>query len=100
MQWNQIPVHCYPDGLLACMYGSVSGNCHELFLLSKSGLMEKLQLLMPEGPEVFGGDQRAVYSLYGNLLLLSLTIFWGYSNLLNGSDQALGTKECQKCRKW
>ena len=26
--------------------------------------MEKLQLLMPEGPEVFGGGQRAVYSLY------------------------------------
>ena len=37
-----------PDGLLASMYGPVNGNMHDSFLLSTSGLLDKLQTFMPD----------------------------------------------------
>ena len=49
-----------PDGLFAPMYGPVSGNRYASFLLSTSGLLDKLQTFMPDLP---GSD---VFSLYGD----------------------------------
>ena len=37
-----------PDGLFASMYGLVSGNRHDSFLLSNSGLLNKLEEFMPD----------------------------------------------------
>ena len=39
-----------PDGLFASMYGPVNGNQHDSFLLSTSGLLDKLQTFMPDLP--------------------------------------------------
>jgi nuclease HARBI1 len=51
-----------PDGLFASMYGPVSGNRHYSFLLSNSGLLNKLQEFMPDdAPEDIAA---VVYSLY------------------------------------
>jgi DDE superfamily endonuclease len=53
-----------PDGLFASMYGLVSGNRHDSFLLSKSGLLNKLQEFVPDdAPEDIAA---VIYSLYGD----------------------------------
>ena len=39
-----------PDGLFASMYGPVSGNRHDSFFLSTSGLLDKLHAFMPHIP--------------------------------------------------
>ena len=72
-----------PDGLFASMYGPVSGNRHDSFFLSTSGLLDKLQTFMPDLP---GSD---VFSLYGDPAYpQSIYIFGGYNNPLNGSTHA------------
>ena len=46
------------------MYGLVSGNRHDSFLLSKSGLLNKLQQFMPvDAPEDI---EAVIYSWYGD----------------------------------
>ena len=73
-----------PDGLFASMYGPVNGNRHDSFLLSTSGLLEKLQAFMPDLPGT------VVFSLYGDPAYpQSIYIFGGYKNPLNGSAHAL-----------
>jgi DDE superfamily endonuclease len=70
-----------PDGLFESMYGLVSGNRHNSFLLSNSDLLNKLQELMTDdAPE----DIAAVLcSLYGNPAYpQSIPIFGGYKILL------------------
>ena len=53
-----------PDSLFASMYGLVSGNRHDSFLLSNSGLLNKLQEFMPDdAPEQI---EAFVYSLCGD----------------------------------
>ena len=53
-----------PDGLFASMYGPVDGKRHDSFLLSRSGLLNKLQEFMPDGaPEDIVA---VIYSLYGD----------------------------------
>ena len=53
-----------PDGLFVSMYGLVSGNRHDSFLLSKSGLLNKLQQFMPvDAPEDI---EAVIYSWYGD----------------------------------
>jgi DDE superfamily endonuclease len=37
-----------PDGLFASMYGPISGNRHDSFFLSNSGLLNKLQEFMQD----------------------------------------------------
>ena len=37
-----------PDGFIASMYGPVNGNWHDSFLLSTSGLVDKIQAFMPD----------------------------------------------------
>jgi nuclease HARBI1 len=73
-----------PDGLFASMYGSVNGNLHDSFLLSTSGLLDKLWSFMPDLPGT------VVFSLYGDPAYpQSIYIFGGYKNPLNGSTHAL-----------
>jgi nuclease HARBI1 len=53
-----------PDGLFVSIYGSVSGNRHDSFLLSNSGLLNKLQEFMSDdAPEDIAA---VIYSLYGD----------------------------------
>ena len=53
-----------PDGLFASMYCPVSGNRHGSFLLSNTGLLNKLQKFMPDDiPEDIAA---VIYSLYGD----------------------------------
>ena len=73
-----------PDALFASMYDPVNGNRRDSFLLSTSGLLDKLQTFMPDLP---GSD---VFSLYGDPAYpQSIYIFGGYKNPLNGSTHAL-----------
>ena len=53
-----------PDGLFASMYGLVSRNRHDSYLLSNSGPLNKLQEFMPDdAPEDIAA---VIYSLYGD----------------------------------
>jgi DDE superfamily endonuclease len=73
-----------PDGLLASMYGLVSENRHESFLLSNSGLLNNLQEFMPDdAPEDIAA---VIYSLYGDPAYpQSIHMFGGYKNPADGS---------------
>ena len=76
-----------PDGLFAFMYGPVSGNRHDSFLLSNSGLLSKLQELMPDdAPEDIAA---VVCSLHGEPAYpWSIHIFGRYKNPSDGSPHA------------
>ena len=76
-----------PDGLFVSMYGPVSGNRHDSFLLSSCGLLNKLQEFMPDdAPEDI---EAVIYSLYGDPAYpQSIHIFGGYKNPADGSAQA------------
>ena len=70
-----------PDGLFASMYGLVSGNRHDSFLLSNSCLLNKLQEFMPDDvPE----DIVAVIYIHCMVpqFILSEFIFWGDAKIL------------------
>ena len=70
------------DDILA-MHGPVNGNWHDSFLLSTSGLLEKLQSFMPDLTGI------VVFSLYGDPAYpQSIYIFGGYKNPLHGSAHA------------
>ena len=84
-----------PDGLFAHMYGPVSGNRHDSFLLSNSGLLNKLQEFMPDdAPE----DIEAVlYSLYGDPAYpQTINIFGGYKILLMAVLMHVGSLKCPR----
>ena len=85
VQWSQAVVT--PDGLFASIYGLVSGNRHDSYLLSNSGLLNKLQEFMPDdAPEDI---EAVIYSLYGDPAYpQSIHIFGGYKNPADGSAQA------------
>ena len=87
-----------PDGLFASMYGLVSGNRHDLFLLSNSGLLNKLQEFMPDdAPEDIAA---VIYSLYGDPAYpQSIHIFGGYKNPADGSAQAHWNSQMSKVRE-
>ena len=69
------------------MYGQVSGNWYDSFLLSISDPLNKLQEFMPDDAPK---DIAAVtYSLYGDTAYLqSIHIFGGYKNPADGSAHA------------
>ena len=84
-----------PDGLFASMYGLVSGNRHDSFLLSNSGPLNKLQKIMPDdAPE----DVAAViYSLNGDSAYpQSIHIFGGNKNPADGSAHAHWNSQMSK----
>ena len=76
-----------PDGLFASMYGPVSGNRHDSFLLSNSGLLNKLQEFMPDdAPDDIAA---VIYSIYGDTAYpQSIHIFGRTQNPTDGSAQA------------
>ena len=84
-----------PDGLFASMYGPVDGNRHNSFLLSNSGLLNKLQEFMPDdAPEDIAA---VVYSLYGDPAYhQSIHIFGGYKNPADGSAHAHWNSQMSK----
>jgi DDE superfamily endonuclease len=84
-----------PDGLFASMYGLISGNRHDSFLLSNSDLLNKLQEFMPDdAPE----DIAAVlYSLYGDPAYpQTINIFGRYKILLMAVLVHVGTLKCPR----
>jgi hypothetical protein len=71
-----------PDGLFACMYGPITGNRHDSFMMSRSQLLQKLQAFMPQ-------DGGILYSMYGDPAYpQSAYVYGGYRNPPAGSLQA------------
>ena len=83
------------DGLFASMYGPVSGNRHDSFLLANSGLLNKLQDFMPgDAPEDIAA---VIYSLYGDQLIPSPFIFLVDTKiLLMALLKLIGTLKCPR----
>ena len=91
-----------PDELFACMYGPITGNRHDSFMLSKSRLLDKLCAFMPDEPqnheEPAAGN--VLYSLYGDPAYpQSMYIFGGYRNPPQGSPQAARNTQMSKVRE-
>ena len=81
-----------PDGLFVCMYGPITGNRHNLFLMSKSQLLNKLQAFTPNGA--------VIYSLYGDPAYpQSAYVYGGYRNPPPGSAQAAWNTQMLKVRE-
>ena len=76
-----------PDGWFASIYGWVSGERHDSFLLSSSGHLDKLPEFVPDDtPEDI---EAVIYSLYGDTAYpQSIHNFGGYKNPADGSVQA------------
>ena len=71
-----------PDGLFACMFGPITGNIHDSYMLGKSQLIPKLRQFMPEGDEQGwnpNGEARDVFSLYGDAAYPQSTYLFGGS---------------------
>ena len=91
-----------PDELFACMYGPITGNWHDSFMLFKSRLLDKLHAFMPDEPqnheEPAAGN--VLYSLYGDPAYpQSMYIFGGYQNPPQGSPQAARNTQMSKVRE-
>ena len=72
------------------MYGLANGNWCDLFCLSNSGVMKKLQHLMPKGPKELGSDRMIVDAFYGYLAYpQSIFVFCHLRYTLNDSAQVL-----------
>jgi hypothetical protein len=82
-----------PDGLFACMYGPITGNRHDSFMMSWSQLLQKLRAFMPK-------DGGIVYSLYGDPANpQSAYVYGGYRNPPAGSLQAAWNTQMSKVRE-
>ena len=96
-----------PDGFFASMYGPITGNRHDSYMLAKSGLMPKLREFMPPPPalrmDVNEDDElrhRGIYSLYGDPAYpQSLLLFGGLRNPRPGSREARWNTEMSKVRE-
>jgi hypothetical protein len=82
-----------PDGIFARLFGAVSGNRHDSFMLNESELMPRLCGMMPVG--IIGGGgldadpMERVYLLYADpAYLQSAYIFGGFQNPPDGSRKA------------
>jgi hypothetical protein len=76
-----------PDGLFACMFGAICGNCHDSHMLTRSGLLPALCNLMPVEMVPLGGT---LYSLYADPAYpQSAHIFGGFRNPAAGSREEL-----------
>ena len=90
-----------PDGLFACLFGPITGNRHDSYMLVKSGLIGKLCEFMPPPEGVYEyNDNDGVFSLYGDPAYpQSLYVFGGYKNPPPGSAQAHWNTEMSKVRE-
>ena len=93
-----------PDGLFACMFGPITGNRHDSYMLAKSQLIPKLRQFMPEGDVQQGwnanGEANDVFSLYGDAAYPQSTyLFGGYRNPQPGSPEARWNTEMSKVRE-
>ena len=84
-----------PDGWFASIYGWVSGERHDSFLLSSSGHLDKLPEFVPDDtPEDI---EAVIYSLYGDQLILSQFIILGDTKiLLMGVLMLIGFVKCPR----
>ena len=88
-----------PDGLFACIFGLITGNRHDSFLLAKSLLLQILRAFMPcaAGPDDHDDLHRltfdhledgVIFSLCGDPAYPQLSCVHGYRNPPPGSPQA------------
>ena len=84
-----------PDGLFAFMYGPMNGNWYDSFLLSTSGLLDKLQAFMLDLPGT------VAFSLYGDPAYpQSIYIFGGYKIPWMSPPMHFGIQPCQRFVRW
>jgi hypothetical protein len=96
-----------PDGLFACMFGPITGNRHDSFMLSKSLLLQKLRAFMPRaaGPDDHDNgrdrlEDGITYSLYGDPANPQSAYVYGeYRNPPPGSPQAAWNTQTSKVRE-
>jgi DDE superfamily endonuclease len=96
-----------PDGLFTCMFGPITGNRHDSYMLAKSRLIPKLREVMPPLPApAIDGNQyenlqnHGIFSLYGDPAYpQSLLLFGGYRNPRPGSREARWNTEMSKVRE-
>jgi hypothetical protein len=85
-----------PDGLVALLYGPIVGSRHDSYMLRESGLLVKLRVNMPEGPQY----QNPVYSLYGDPAYpQSYHLYGGFRNSQPGSPEAQWNTKMSKVRE-
>ena len=86
------------DGLFACMFGAINGNRHDSYMMTQSGLLQKLRDLIPAGDEQDGGEDH-ICALYADPAYpLSAHILGGYRHLgIQPLDSVnpCGTHSCQ-----
>jgi hypothetical protein len=94
-----------PDGFFACMFGPITGNRHDSYMLAKSGLIPKLREIMPlpAAPRIEDVNELqnyGVYSLYGDPAYpQSLVLLGGFRNPRPGSREAQWNTEMSKVRE-
>ena len=95
-----------PDGFFTCMFGPITGNRHDSYMLAMSGLIRKLQEIMPPPPPAEVNDHyiiqndAGIYSLYGDPAYpQSFLLFGGYRNPRPGSQEARWNTEMSKVRE-
>ena len=93
-----------PDGFFTCMFGPITGNRHDSYMLAKSELMPKLREIMPPLPAEVNDhnnlQNHGIYSLYGDPAYpQSLLLFGGYRNPRPGSQEARWNTEMSKVRE-
>jgi len=82
-----------PDGLIACLFGPISGNRHDSYMLSESGLQDQLRTLMPEDSELY-------WSLYGDPAYpTTRLLFGGFRNPPAGSPEGAWNTRMSKVRE-
>jgi hypothetical protein len=88
-----------PDGLIALMFGPVNGCRHDSYLLSASGVLQRLRQLMPED-----GSNGIIFSLYGDPAYpQSRYLFGGFRNAAVGSPEAAwntAMSRVRECVEW
>jgi len=86
-----------PDGLIACLFRPVNGNCHKAFMLCMSQLQIQLQELMPL-------DNGIMYATYGDPVYPSNPYIWaGHHNAAPRSVKAFENtvmSASQICVEW
>ena len=95
-----------PDGFFTCMFGPITGNRHDSYMLAMSGLIPKLQEIMlpPQPAEVYDHNiiqnDAGIFSLYGDPAYpQSFLLFGGYRNPRPGSQEARWNTEMSKVRE-
>ena len=89
------------------MFGPITGNRHDSYMLAKSGLLPKLrEIMLPLPPPRMDGNQHenqqdhGIYSLLGDPAYpQSLLLFGGYRNPRPGSREVQWNTEMSKVRK-